>query len=279
MPRGKKTEVNNTDEDNIIVSSEISNNINMKQSFTNTSNTSNASKASKASNESIRSNGSNGMNESNGANASKVVKKKGHKNDDNVSDSSDISDYDENESISDAFKYDDNKNKSEDDDEFVKTVVVERVVKYLKLDDVIKEKQAEHRKEMKVIKDAKDQLETFLIEYLDKINQDYIECKGSQLVRTETQTKAPPKMEDISVSLIDGFRKHEIYEDDDEIKKVVKDFMELIEERREIKTRRYIKRLDANKANNADKSATNNAKNTSKNNTKNNIKNTNRNAK
>lgn len=238
MPKGKKTE---TDEDNnIIVSSEISNTNNMKQSSTTASNAS-RSKA------------------SNVFNASKVSNTKGNNNDD-VSDSSDISDYDENESISDAFKYDDNKNKSEDDEEFVKTVVVERVVKYLKLDDVIKEKQAEHRKEMKVIKDAKDQLESFLIEYLDKINQDYIECKGSQLIRTETQTKAPPKMEDISVSLIDGFRKHEIYEDDDEIKRVVKDFMELIEERREVKTRKYIKRLDANKANNTNKAANTNNK-------------------
>lgn len=242
MPKGKKSETVHTDEDNnIIVSSEISNINNMKQSSTTASNASRAS---------------------NIFNASKVSKTKANSKDD-VSDSSDISDYDENESISDAFKYDDNKNKSEDDDEYVKTVVVERVVKYLKLDDVIKEKQAEHRKEMKVIKDAKDQLESFLIEYLDKINQDYIECKGSQLVRTETQTKAPPKMEDISVSLIDGFRKHEIYEDDDEIKRVVKDFMELIEERREIKTRKYIKRLDANKANNNTKAAnTNNTNNT-----------------
>jgi hypothetical protein len=184
----------------------------------------------------------------------------------NDKDSSDISDIDDNQEISDAFGYDDKKEKSkktkkdnednennednnsnedEMDEDFVQTVVMERVIKYIKLDDVIKEKQNEHKKEMKTLKDTKDQLEQFLIGFLDKINEEYIQLGNkSTLIKTETQTKAAPKMEDISVCLIDGFRKYEIYEDDDEIKRVVKDFIKTIDDKREIKTRKYLKRMN-----------------------------------
>lgn len=171
------------------------------------------------------------------------------------SDSSDISDIDDNEIISDAFNYDVKKshNKSNDEEydnldddarkEYIQTVVLERVIKYIKLDDVIKKKQSEHKKEMKVIKDSKDQLEEFLIEYLDKVDEEYIQLANkSTLVKTEVKTKAPPKIEDIGVCLIEGFKKHEIYNDDADIKRVVKDLIETIDAKREIKTRKYLKR-------------------------------------
>jgi hypothetical protein len=170
-------------------------------------------------------------------------------------DSSDISDMADNESISDAFKYDVAKksqnNGEEDYDEmdenekkkYIQTVVLDRVVKYIKLDDVIKQKQSEHKKEMKSIKDSKDLLEQFLIGYLDKIDEEFIKVRDKPtLTKTEIKTKAPPKMEDISVCLVEGFRKHEIYEDDAEIKRVVKDFIDTIDAKREVKTRKYLKR-------------------------------------
>jgi hypothetical protein len=170
-------------------------------------------------------------------------------------DSSDISDMADNESISDAFKYDAAKksqsNGEEDYDdmdeqekkEYIQTVVLDRVIKYIKLDDVIKQKQSEHKKEMKAIKDSKEQLEQFLIQYLDKVDEEYIQLGNkSTLIKTEVKTKAPPKMEDISVCLVEGFRKHEIYGDDSEIKRVVKDFIDTIDAKREVKTRKYLKR-------------------------------------
>jgi hypothetical protein len=120
---------------------------------------------------------------------------------------------------------------------------LERVIKYIKLDDVIKEKQKAHKEEMKTIKDSKEQLESFLIGYLDKIDEQYVQLGNkATLIKTEVKTKAAPKMEDISVCLVEGFRKHEIYDDDSEIKRVVKDFIETIESKREVKTRKYLKR-------------------------------------
>ena len=103
---------------------------------------------------------------------------------------------------------------------------------------------------MKTIKDHKDKLEQFLIDYLDKIDQEYIQVgdKGT-LTKTESRTKTSIKMEDISISLIEGFKKHKIYDDIAEIKRVVEDFVETIENRRDVKVRKYLKRTKAKKTN------------------------------
>jgi hypothetical protein len=168
-------------------------------------------------------------------------------------DSSDISDIDEDQEIPDAFEeYDGEEKKVDGDDEFtdeyINTVVADRVIKYLKLDDLMKDKQTEHKKELKTIKDAKDQLEQFLIGYLDKVNEEYIQLGSkSTLTKVEKESISPPKMEDISVCLIDGFRRFEIYEDDNEIKRVVEDFLKEIEIKRERKIRKYLKRSSDDK--------------------------------
>ena len=168
----------------------------------------------------------------------------------NDKDSSEISDINDNETISDAFNYDIKKSENSINNldesakkEYVQTVVLERVIKYIKLDDIIKQKQAEHKKEMKAIKDSKDKLELFLIDYLDKVDEEYIQIGNkSTLIKTEVKTKAPPKMEDISVCLIEGFKKHELYKDNVDIKDIIKDFIDNIDAKRDIKTRKYLKR-------------------------------------
>ncbi len=175
-----------------------------------------------------------------------------HKINKKNNDSSDVSDIDENGTFSDAFNYDEKQNKQtnqDETDEYIKKVVLDRVVKYLKFDDIIKEKQTKHRIEMKKIKETKDKLEQYLIEYLDKVNEDNIQIGNkTTLIKTETQTKSQPKMEDISVCLVDGFKKYELYNTDEEIHKVVADFIKIIEDKRTIKTRKYIKRKDNNES-------------------------------
>jgi hypothetical protein len=198
----------------------------------------------------------------------------------NDKDSSVVSD---NDSVSDAFKYDNKKSKvittkntalasptgrsteenedeKEEEDneeidydnlsdeakkEYMNTIIVDKVVKYIKFDDLIKQKQQEHKKEMKIIKDTKDELETFLIGYLDKVDEEFIQFGNENkttLTKVEVKTKSPPKMEDIGTCLVAGFKKYEIYDNDDDVKRVVKDFIDTIDAKRETKTRKYLKR-------------------------------------
>ncbi len=170
-------------------------------------------------------------------------------------DSSAISDFNENDSVTDAFNYDNNKgeNKScnindmdeEAANEYVKTVVCDRVVKYMKLDDLIKEKQSEHKKDMKAIKDSKEKLEKFLLNYLDQVHEEFIQIKNdTKLIKTEKTTKSALKMEDISSSLIEGFKKYEIYEDDVQIDRVVTDLLKTIDSKRKNNTRKFIQRVN-----------------------------------
>jgi len=188
------------------------------------------------------------------------VENMSHDHDDKDKDSSEISEIDENESLSDCFNYDIKKDENDDNidseaqTEYVKNVVFDYVIKYIKIDDIIKKKQTDHKKEMKAIKDTKDQLETFLLNYLEKVNQEYVELANkSKLIKTETTTKSAPKLDDINLCLMDGFKEHGIFENDDEIKRVVGDLMKKIDDKRETKSRSFLRRVNVGKNANAKK--------------------------
>lgn len=192
-------------------------------------------------------------------------------------DSSDMSDVNENDELSDAYEEDVPKRKIKEEKptkkkgkkklekleipdiekydeeaqrEYIQNVVLDRVIKYCQIDDIIKEKQMAHRQEIKSIKESKEQLENYLLDYLDKINEEYIDIRGKgRLIKDVKTVKAPPKMEDIAESLVEGFKKYELYDNDDEIRKVVNDFITNIESKRATKISRTIKRIDENKIN------------------------------
>jgi hypothetical protein len=182
-------------------------------------------------------------------------------------------DHDETQEQDDPAKFDDqNVLDIENMDEearnnYARTVIADKVIKYMKIDDLIKQKQDEHKKEIKQMKEGKEALEKFLIEYLDKINEECINVgKKASLIKTESKRAAPIKVEDISTSLIDGFKKFEIYDDDEQIERVVKEFISTIEAKREVKTRKYLKRT---KGEDAKKKKNNNDQNNNDNNNNN----------
>jgi hypothetical protein len=61
----------------------------------------------------------------------------------------------------------------------------EMVVKFVKIDDVIRKKEAE----IKELKSQKKPCEGFIIEYLDKIGESVIEITGGKLRKSRTETK------------------------------------------------------------------------------------------
>ena len=157
-------------------------------------------------------------------------------NEDN--DSSFVSDIGDKEISNNAFEYDDKKVH----EEFVKTVLVDKVSKYIKLDNIIKEKQDKLKTELKKIKDAKEQMEEYIISYLDKNDAEFLGIGNEKLIKTVKETKAPIKIENIEESLIEGFKKYELYKNDEEISKVVKDFLMTIDSKRKITQRKYLTR-------------------------------------
>lgn len=129
-------------------------------------------------------------------------------------------------------------------EEYMRTTVSEYVIKYLKVDSMMKKKQDEHKQEIKPIKDAKDKLENFLIGYLDKINEEYFQIGNKNtLVKTKTETKAAIKLDHIANSLFDDFKKLGLYEDEEETKKVVQELITNIDSKREVKVKKRLKKM------------------------------------
>lgn len=170
-------------------------------------------------------------------------------NSDSDNSNSFISDIGDKEITNNAFSYDDKKVH----EEFIKTVLVDKVSKYIKLDNIIKEKQEKLKLELKKIKDAKEQMEEYIISYLDKNDAEFLGIGNEKLIKTVKETKAPIKIENIEESLIEGFKKYELYKNDEEIAKVVKEFLISIDNKRKITQRKYLTRENNKKDNNKDK--------------------------
>ena len=84
----------------------------------------------------------------------------------------------------------------------------ETVIKYLKIDDLIREKQTEYREELKTLKDDKNLLEDFIIRYLDKIDENFINIEGKgKLIKNKSSNKVAIKADLIKKGIEDVFRK------------------------------------------------------------------------
>lgn len=61
----------------------------------------------------------------------------------------------------------------------------ENVIKYIKLDDLIRKKE----KEMKELKTQRKPCEEFILKYLDNVGENIIEVTGGKLIRNKSETK------------------------------------------------------------------------------------------
>jgi hypothetical protein len=154
-------------------------------------------------------------------------------------DSSDISSYNDNNENYENMTNDEISQRGKD--KFFKTELMEKIIKYIKIDDSIKDKQKEVREQMKVLKNQKEEMEKYIITYLESINEEYVNIDGAaKLTRTITNTKGAINYDNIKLSLIDSLKKQNIEEN--KISDVLGNVVETIEKNRPVKTRTYIKR-------------------------------------
>lgn len=171
----------------------------------------------------------------------------------NIRDSSEIQDIDENQSVPDAFEFDQKKSDNADMDKeaetnYVKDIVADRIIRYIKIDDLIKKKEEEHRTYMKTIKEGRTKLEQFIIGYLDKIDEEYVQIgKQNKLTKSIKQNKQPIKTDAIKEVLINEFKEKGLCESTQQIEKMVDEFIGKIEEKREIKTKKVLSRSNPEK--------------------------------
>lgn len=165
-------------------------------------------------------------------------------------DSSDISSYDENENYENMTN-DEISQKGKE--KFFKTELMEKIIKYIKIDDSIKDKQKEVRDQMKVLKTQKEEMEKYIISYLETINEEYVKIgESAKLTRTVSQTKGAIKQDNIKVSIFDQLKKENMV--DDKINELLENIVDNIEKNRPVKTKTYIKRTKAKEKKDVNKS-------------------------
>lgn len=155
-------------------------------------------------------------------------------------DSSDISSYDENDNYENMTS-DEISQRAQD--KYFKTELMEKIIKYIKIDDSIKEKQKEIREQIKCLKTQKGDMEKYIITYLESINQDFVNIEGkAKLIKTVSTTRGTIKEDNIKTSLIDGIKKQNINLDSKKVDDLLESVMEFVDKNRPTKTRTYIKR-------------------------------------
>jgi len=166
------------------------------------------------------------------------IKKEKQKQQNKDDDSSDISSYNEDY---ENMTLDEISQKGRE--KFFKTELMEKIVKYIKIDDTIKDKQKELRLQMKALKTQKTDMEKYIISYLEAINEEFVNIQGTaRLTKTTTNTKGAIKVDNIKLSVIDGIKKQNINLDERKITELLDSVVDNIEKNRPIKTKTYIKR-------------------------------------
>jgi hypothetical protein len=126
---------------------------------------------------------------------------------------------------------------------FVETTFFERVVKYVKTDNLMRKEAKEHKEKMDTMKTNKQELEDFLVDYLESKKENTININGSgKLTKYKSIRKGGLNKDIIQKSMYDKLKAENIIDDDDKIKKLVEATYEIMDNRREIKEKTVLKR-------------------------------------
>lgn len=173
------------------------------------------------------------MNNQNKREVTKISKKKKEKRD-----SSDISSYDsDNDNITNADI------QKEAREAYMQTELLERITKYLKIDNNIKDKKKELQEFMKAAKKQKEEMEKYIIGYLTEVQEEYIKIDGEgKLTKTVSIRKGAIKPENIKDSVKNGLKRENINLDEKKFNEVLGSILGFIEDSRPTTSRTYIKR-------------------------------------
>lgn len=140
---------------------------------------------------------------------------------------------DESGSGSDNEKGSDNSGKN-----FISNEFKEKVLAFIKIDDIIRKK----NEEVKELKDKKKECEEYILRYLDKADAGFVNVQGGKLIKNQSESKAPLKVEIIKESIVEGIKSEKIINDDEKFAKIVNDIMDLMDAKRGKTIRTNIKR-------------------------------------
>lgn len=129
--------------------------------------------------------------------------------------------------------------------------LTENILNYLKIDDMIKEKNDSFRKEITPFKQLKNELEVYLIEYLDKMENDVINIgETNRIEKVETEVKSPITYDNIADGVIECLKTNEVSKgwSEDKLQKIIKDMIQRIDAKRNVKkTKKLVRKMEKEK--------------------------------
>jgi hypothetical protein len=142
---------------------------------------------------------------------------------------------------------------------------LEKIVKYIKTDDLIRKKISEHKNEISELKEKKVVLEAQILKYLETIEQKQVNIDGKgKLLRTESIRKGGFNAQLVQQSIFEALQKDRLISDDTKCKEYTESLMKKIEAKRPISTKFYLKRTFENKGKQQEKSTNKETKSTKK---------------
>ncbi len=153
-------------------------------------------------------------------------------------DSSDISSYDsEDDNMTNA----DIQQKAKET--YMQTELFERITKYIKIDNNIREKQKEIREFTQTLKKQKEEMEKYILSYLTDVQQEYVKIDGDgKLTKSVSVRKGAIKPETIKKSVLFGLKKENLNLDENRINDIIHSILNIVDENRPKTTKTYIKR-------------------------------------
>lgn len=166
--------------------------------------------------------------------------KKQDNNSDNESESASI----ENSNLSEEITDDLVSKKAKED--YQKNDFFEKIIKYIKFDDLIRKETLEYREKVNSLKEQKLELETFILRYLDTIEQDTINIGGdNKITKYESVRTSALNEEIIKNSIFEQLKKENIVKDENKCKELVENTFNLMQNKREKKSKFCLKRTIA----------------------------------
>lgn len=133
-------------------------------------------------------------------------------------------------------------------DNFKKNELLDHIIKYVEIDNLIRGKRKEIREDIKVLNDRKKKMEVFILKYLDDINQEQINIDGTgKLKKNVSQVKGAIKIDNIKKSIEDGIKKEGIIKDEKRVAVLLEGILELIDKNRPVTKKVYLKRISERK--------------------------------
>lgn len=126
---------------------------------------------------------------------------------------------------------------------FMQTEFLEKLMKYVKTDDLIRQETIEYKEKINTLKEDKQELEEFILRYLDSIEQEVIDLSGTgKLTKYESVRKSGINKDLIKQSISEQIKKEKLVKDDKKANELAEITYNLMESKREKKTKVYLKR-------------------------------------